>query len=207
MSRPRDFFVGQRTGRIRAARLYSNIVSPPVMFALLGLALAWRARPGIEGLLWAAGYGLLVSLTPILFVLYLLRTGRIAELHMSDTSERHLPYLAAVICAGAMYALVVAWQGPALLRCLALFNVLELAALGLINTRSLISLHSTGITATLVIVGLVFGWGWAVLLLPVFFSVAYVRLYLKRHTPGQVIAGIALGIVSVVALLPLGCWQ
>lgn len=206
MSRPRDFFAGQRTGRVQAARLFSNIVSPPVMFALLGLALAWRARPDLNGLLWAAGYGLLVSLTPIIFILILLRTGRIAELHMSDTGERHLPYLAAVICASSMYGLVIALGGPDLLRCLTLFNVLELVALGLINTQWLISLHSTGITATLVIVGLVFGAIWAAALLPVLFSVAFVRLYLRRHTPGQVVAGIGLGVVSVLALLPLGCW-
>jgi len=36
--------------------------------------------------------------------------------------------------------------------------MIELAALGIINAFWLISLHSTGIMATFLLVGLVFGW-------------------------------------------------
>ena len=93
MTTPRDFHKDSHTGRIKAARLFSNIVSPPVMFAILGVAFGLYEEPSITGFLWAAVYGLLVSLAPILVVLYFLKTGRIKELHMSDTSERHVPYI------------------------------------------------------------------------------------------------------------------
>jgi membrane-associated phospholipid phosphatase len=33
-----------------------------------------------------------------------------------------------------------------------------------------------------------------------------VRLYLRRHTLGQVIAGLGLGVVSVLSLTLIGCW-
>lgn len=203
---PLDEARKNRTGLVRAARLYSNIVSPPTIFAVLGLALAWHELPLLPGFLWAAVYGLIVSLAPIIFVLYLLRTGRIKELHMSNTRERHLPYLTAVLCAALAYGLIIWFDGPALLRCFSLFNVIELAALGLINIFWLISIHATGIMAAFVIVGLVFGWTASLIVIPFVISVCWIRLYLKRHTPAQVTAGLLLGIASVLVLTLTGCF-
>lgn len=207
MSTPRDFHKKSHTGRIKTARLFSNIVSPPVMFAILGLVFALYEEPNLTGLLWAAVYGFWISLAPILVVLYLLKTGRIKELHMSDTNERHLPYVTAVLCALIAFAIISIFKGPELLRCLTIFNTLELIALGLINIKWLISLHSTGITAAFLLVGLVLGWIYAiVIVLPFVFLVSYVRLYLKRHTPGQIIAGILLGIATVWIMTLIGCF-
>lgn len=206
MATPRDHHAVDRTGAVQAARLFSNIVSPPVMFAILGLAFALYEMPSLEGLLWAAIYGFFVSLLPILVVLYLLRTGRIAELHMSNTGERHLPYVIAVLSALVAYLLITQLGGPGLLGCLALFNAIELFLLGLINLVWLISLHSTGIVATFVLVGLVFGWAASLIVLPFVFLVSWVRLYLKRHTPMQVVAGMALGATAVYAMTLLGCF-
>jgi membrane-associated phospholipid phosphatase len=188
------------------ARYLSNIISPPIMFALLGFALAFYATPFVQAAAWGALYGVLVSLVPILAVFYLLHTGRIAELHMSHTQERHLPYLIATLCAGAAFLLLTLFNGPELLRCLAAFNVVELIALGVINIRWLISIHATGMTATWLIAWLVFGWVAAVLLFPILLLVCWVRLFLKRHTPAQVVAGIGLGIISVLTLTAFGCF-
>lgn len=195
---PRDFNKDDHTGRVKAARLFSNVVSPPVMFAVVGLAFALTEEPGLTGFAWAAFYGLLVSLAPILVVLYLLRTGRIKELHMSDTRERHIPYVTAVASALIAFMVITLLDGPELLRCLALLNSMNLAALGIINIRWLISIHATGIMATFLLTGIVFSWMLAwVLLFPLLLAVAAIRLYLKRHTLPQVIAGLALGAVTV----------
>jgi membrane-associated phospholipid phosphatase len=207
MHKPRDHHVAARVGVIRAARIFSNVVSPPVMFAVLGLALALYESTFWPALAWAAVYGFFVSLTPILFILYLLHTGRIGELHMSNTAERHLPYLVAVLCALFALALFTVLDGPELLRCLLIFNVVELAALGLINVYWLISIHATGIAATVLIVALVFGVPAALLLLPLVGLVIWVRLFLRRHTAGQVVAGLALGVLSVQALVWMGCFN
>lgn len=204
---PRDFLAKNRIGLVGFARIYSNVVSPPVMFAIVGLLFGLKEVGGWAGFWWAALYGITVSLLPILFVLYLLKTGRIKELHMSDTKERHLPYISAVLCAGLAWALLRIFGGPELLRCLALFNMIELAALGVINIWWLISLHSTGIMATMTLIYLVFGWQAALFVLPVVVSVIWVRLYLRRHTPAQVIAGLVLGFASVWSLTLLGCFR
>lgn len=204
---PLDLLVHNRTGLVKAARIYSNVVSPPVMFAVVGLAFGLAAWPNWAGFLWAAEYGILVSLAPILVVLFLLKTGRIAELHMSNTRERHIPYVSAIVFAGIAYGLITRFNGPELLRCLALFNVIELTALAVINSFWLISLHATGAVATTVLLGLVFGWpvGLAVGI-PLVGSVCWVRLFLKRHTVAQIVAGLALGTAVVLVLVPFGCF-
>lgn len=176
------------------------------MFALLALALAWRELPFWSGLLWAAVYGFFVSLAPILFVLYLLRTGRIVELHMSNTRERHLPYLVATTGSLVVLILLLLFDGPSLLRCLAFFNILVLALLGMINTRWLISFHTTAATAFVAVMGLVFGLWVALLLLPVLVLLVVVRLYLKRHTVAQIVGGLLLGAGAVWALARIGCF-
>lgn len=205
MNIPRDRQIENRIGFVRFARIFSNVVSPPVMFAILGIAFALKERPFWPAIGWAAVYGLLSSLGPIIIVLIMLKTGRISELHMSNTSERHLAYIAGVMFAATAFG-IISWQdGPPLLQCLALFNVIELTALGLINIGWLISLHSTGIMATLVLVGLVFGWTASLIVVPFVIAVCWVRLFLKRHTPAQVAAGLVLGAVSAFSLQLMGC--
>lgn len=205
---PRDLLKEDRIGRVKAARVFSNVVSPPVMFSVLGLAFGLYERPFWQGFGWAALYGLLVSAAPLLVVLAMLYSGRIVELHMTNTRERYIPYATAVAFALLTYGLMTWLQGPELLRCLALFNAIELAALGVINVFWLISMHATGIMATFILTGLVFGWplSWLIVF-PFVLAVSGVRLYLKRHTPAQVAAGIALGALSVLSLFLAGCFQ
>ena len=204
--KPRDLFVADRVGGVRLARLFSNVVSPPVMFAVLGLALAWRELPFWPAVGWAAVYGFFVSLTPILFVLYLLRSGRILELHMSNTAERHLPYLVAVVSSLIVLALFLLFEGPGLLRCLALFNVVTLVILGVINARWLVSFHATAAMAMATIMGFVFGTATGAALLPVVGLVAGVRLYLRRHTVAQIVGGVVVGFFTVWSLTFVGCF-
>jgi hypothetical protein len=206
MMKPRDHFAVDRVGLIGLARTFSNIVSPPVMFALVGLFLALHALPLVPALAWAAVHGLLVSLAPILYVLYLLRRGSIVELHMSDVRERHGPYLVATFGALAFLALTLVFQAPQLLRCLGLFNVVTLASLGLINTRWLISFHTTAAAAMLLLAWNVFGATVGLLLVPVLILVIVVRLFLRRHTLAQIFAGLVLGAGTVYFLTLLGCF-
>lgn len=204
--KPRDHRVVDRVGLVRAARLFSNVASPPVMFAALGLALALHTEPLWPGLAWAALYGFFVSLTPILFVLYLLRVGRVAELHMSNRRERHLPYLVAVLASLLVLGAILLLEGPPLLFCLTLFNVLTLVVLGLINARWLISFHATAVMAMDTVAALVFGPAVGLALSPLVPLVVLVRLYLRRHTVGQIVGGLLLGLGNVLFLARLGCF-
>ncbi|MDJ0756828.1 MAG: hypothetical protein QNJ45_25080 [Ardenticatenaceae bacterium] len=177
------------------------------MFAVFGLALCLRVLPVFPAVVWALTYGFWLSLAPILYVVYLLRTGRVAELHMSNTDERFLPYLGAIACALIMIALLWYFQGPPLLTCLTVFNAIELSALAFITTRYLISMHSAATTAITTLVTLIWGVYWGVMVgVPLITLVAVARLYLRRHTFDQVLAGWFLGAGTIIVMLPFGCF-
>ncbi len=200
---PRD--THNATGFVAVARTFSHVVSPPVIFAVLGLALAWRAIPGWSGLGWAALYGFWVCLAPILYVVYLLRTGRIGDISMTQR-ERRIPYLVGTICSVIAFSFVQGAGGPTLLRCLTLFNILALTVLGFITLFWQISHHATAITAAGWIGQAVFGnpVGWMMLGLAV--VVCLNRLYLLRHTPAQLVAGVIWGTVAVWLVMSGGCF-
>lgn len=188
------------------ARHLSNIISPPVMFALTGLALGIYQRPIVPGMLWGILYGLIVTAVPMLVIVYLLRTGRIEDIHMSHTRERHIPYIVAVAAGLVGYAVITIFDGPSLLRCLAVMNIITLGTLGIINTRWLISIHATAAAATWLIMTLVFGPIVGLILFPVAVLICYIRVYLQRHTVAQVLAGVLLGLAVVLVLRVLGCF-
>lgn len=206
MKAPRDRHEADRVGSVRLARHLSNIISPPIMFAAIGLALGIYERPIRPGLIWGLVYGVIVTVTPMVVVVYLLRTGRIGDIHMSHTNERHIPYLVAVLSGAIAYLVLVLFDGPYLLRCLAVFNIITLGALGLINTRWLISIHATAAAATWLIATLIFGPVVSLILLPVAVLICYIRLFLKRHTVAQVLAGVALGMGIVLIMRAFGCF-
>jgi len=206
MNHYRDHNPAATVGWVRVARRFSNVVSPPVIFAILALALSWYELGFWDGLLWAAVYGFWVSLAPILFVLYLLQTGRISDLHMNTSKERRWPYVASVFGAVIAFIFVLIFNGPDLLLCLSIFSIIELATLSIITNFWMISIHATSISAATVIVGLVFGLVPALLLMPLDILVAWVRLYLRRHTWAQVVAGLTLGLASVYITTLFGCF-
>jgi membrane-associated phospholipid phosphatase len=126
---------------------------------------------------------------------------------MTLPRERHLPYLVGIGCSAVFLLIHRLLDGPPILGCLGLFNLVELVALAAINAFWLISIHATGIMATALLTGLTFGplAGW--LLLPLIVLVCWARLFLRRHTPAQVLAGLALGAASVLGLVAAGCFR
>ncbi len=203
---PRDIDPDNTIGGVRAARIFSNIVSPPVIFAVLGLGLSLKELPSLLGFLWAALFGFWVSLAPILVVVFMLRTGRIHDLHMSSTGDRRIPYISSIVGSFIALTLISLFDGPELLLCLALFSIFVLVALAMITHFWLISIHTASIVAAMIISGLVFGIWAAVLLMPLVAVVSYIRLFLRRHTISQVLAGVGLGIGTVWFLTLFGCF-
>lgn len=206
MTVPKDRFSADRVGMVRAAYHTSNVISPPVMFAGIGFAFGIYERPLWPGLAWGAVYGVLTSLVPILFVGFMLRSGRIGDLHMSQTQERHIPYLVALVMSVFAVALIGLLDGPELLRCLAFYNIVALLALSLINTFWLISIHATAAAGTWLMATLVFGWVVSLILLPFVILICVIRVYLKRHSVAQVLAGVLLGLTIVLTFAYFGCF-
>ncbi len=207
MNGPRDHTSEVTIGNIRLARTFSNIVSPPIIFALLGLALSLVENELVEGLVWAAVFGFFVSLAPILFILFMMRIGKISDLHMNTRQERYLPYLVSMTTSAVVLLFINLFDGPFLLSCLTILNIVVLIILGLVNAFWLISIHTASVSAAAVILGLVFGVWAGITFLPFVVLVCLARYYLRRHTIGQITAGLLLGTVATFVMASLGCFS
>lgn len=192
-------------GFVGRVRMFTNIVSPPVIYIVLGYAVALYQMPTIVGFGWGTLYAWMVALMPLLYVVWLLRSGRIQDINMTK-QQRNIPYLVAVLSALLMSAFIWFGDGPRYLFHLTLLNVIALGSMGLINLRMQISNHATAIVSAMWVSGFVFDKWIGLMLLPVVVVVCAARLYLRRHTPSQVAAGLALGTVAVMALLLTGCF-
>jgi len=207
MHDPLDIDPESRTGSVRLARDVSTIINPAVMFAILGLVLGITTLPLGRGILWGAIYGVAVALLPGAVILYLRATDRITDIHMTRSEDRNLPYFAAVVGSAIMLVITRLVPGPEIFFCLAKFTAIMLGLLAIINYFWRISIHASAATALMLIIGYVNGIVWGMALLPLVVFVAALRLYLRRHSAAQIIAGIALTAVVVMLLVATGCFM
>lgn len=209
--------------RTRAYRLANAVsyflnplVFPPVAFALIDA----HFGAGPVQLLWTFGVSLtFFCLVPLLYVVGMIRTGRVESLEVRDRASRLGPLLVGI----ASYALgaLLLWrtvEGPALplIVAFAALFPLNTAVILLINLRWKISLHMTSLAGfvsvllftaltvwrdlpagietalTLATVGPLVG------LVPL---LMWARVRVGAHTPGQVVAGAAFGLFVPLAEL------
>ena len=198
-----ELTVSSRSARV--ARVISNVVSPPVVTAAVGIAVSLaRTSTTGSGLTWGFVYIALVVGIPMVVLVYLLKTGRVGDLHMRKRGERHLPY--AVTFAGALTATVVVAlaQGPPTLLSLLVWNVVGVAILGIVNVFWLISNHSASIVLAASFASFVFGPIVGLACLPLVAVILWARLVLKRHTVAQLLAGMVVGVGPVLVLASYG---
>ena len=172
-------------GVISAATRLPLIAVP--LFLLVGLA-----TDGASGFLWAILCIFLTSGLSLLYLEYLIRSGRVADPGRIQQGERTGPLrVVAALHAGA-WVLVSLLDGPAELRAVLLSYALATAAFALLTPVSKISLHAAGIAGAGVCLTWIFApWGvFAFLALP---AVWWARLTLKRHTPTELLLGTLVG--------------
>jgi hypothetical protein len=197
---PLDFQDTGRSGLIRLARLLSDVLSPPAAFSAAGLILGWLDR-GIAGFAWGFLYGFLASLLPVLYILYLYRTGRVSDMHVSNPQERQRPYLLGLAITVLAWLIVRAYAGAPLLEGLVLSHIVVNLGLMAWNYYRLISAHVASLTAIALYAALAVGPGAGLLLAPVVALMFYVRLFLKRHTLGELLLGLATGAAAIGLLV------
>lgn len=198
---PRDN--SDSTGVVKFVRYFGYVVSPPVIFITLAIAVAWHETNFASGLKWGLLYGAIAALLPLSLVVYLLLNDKITDISMTR-KERNLPYLAAFLSAFLAYCVMRFGGGPQLLVSLGLLNMMGIGGMGIINLWWQISNHATSITSATLVAGLVFGKTAGLLLLPLLIMVCGARLFLKRHTLAQMVGGFCLAVGSVFILVLLG---
>ena len=86
--KPLDIKPGKKSIKIRAARLYSDLLSPPSAFAIFAFIIAWEKLPFWKGMLHASIFGMLTSLMPLGYILFQLKRGELSDIHISNPDER-----------------------------------------------------------------------------------------------------------------------
>lgn len=194
---PLDYLIENRTGSVRWARFYSNLVSPPTIFAAMGIGVAFYSMPFWAALFWGGLFGIMLALLPVVIIVLMIRAGKIGELHMSNTRERRIPYLISIGLALVVLGLDYAFNLPTAMKSVTMFVIMDLVLLFVITLFWLISMHTTAAAAAAGLIVIIWGWFWGFLIgIPLVVSVIWNRLYLKRHTPAQAWFGVALGLVS-----------
>lgn len=181
----------------------SHLLSPP-MLGLTAALLVALALQTAAAWLWAAVYVGVAVLLPAGTVVWLLRSGRVSDIHLNRREERLGPTL--VMLGSALLGLLLLLWGraPRLFLVLAAAQVLQATIFYAITLQWKISAHATSVTAVAALAWYLFAVP-VPLLLPVVLSVCWARLTLRRHTPRQILAGAVLGAVTMTAVfLALG---
>lgn len=193
--------------KIKTARLYSDIFSPPSAYAIFAFILALSIMPFWQGFSHAVIFGSLSSLLPLGYIVLLMKKGIINDIHLSNSKDRKIPYILGVLGAVIAYILLRAIGTPVLFQNYVLTNIIGLVLLGIINSRWLISAHTSTITAIITFSGFAFSFPIAAILSPIILLTILIRYYLKRHTIFELVSGVLVGSGSVLLLAFLGMFD
>jgi len=201
---PLDKQSGGKNIFIRIGRIYSDIFSPPSLFAIFAFIIAWSDLPFWEGTLHAAIFGVLTSLTPLIYLIFQIKRGKLDDIHISTSDQRVIPYILGVVGAVIAYIVLRLIGTSPLFLTFIISVIIGLAALGIFNSWFLISAHSASIAAVTTFSGFAFGLPVALGISPLIISTVLIRYYLKRHSIGELISGVVLSIFVVVGLAVFG---
>src|SRR4051794_26725221 len=113
LSRVQQYF---RVPEFSWARVVSDVVSPPVVWAVMVLpvAIAYSATVS-QALGWAFLYSLLICLLPLAFISLMVWWGKIGDIHMKERRDRFYPFLVSIVCTLFACILLYAMDAPRVL--------------------------------------------------------------------------------------------
>lgn len=190
------------------ARIVSDIVSPPVVWAVLALPVALQYSQSTQNaIFWALLYVFFICLLPIVYVAYHVKRGNITDIHMKERRERFRPLLVSLICTAIVWWLLKVLDAPRAFPLLAMLSLIQIGVIALITLVWQVSMHMMSIAGAVVAVGILFSTGTAFMVVPLVPLVAAARLNLQRHTPAQVVVGTVIGsVVPVMVLSFMPLW-
>ncbi|PPH61970.1 phosphoesterase PA-phosphatase, partial [Rathayibacter rathayi] len=190
-------------GGTASARFATEAFSPAVLAVIVPVLVGARvADPPLLGIAWGALAALFVGAVPYLIIRLLLRSGRIhGDHHIPDRRERALPIGLALVSIVVGLVLLALLGAPAAVTTFGVVTVAVVLAVGLVTLVWKLSGHAA-VVATCAVVVLI-GYGPLSLLIsvPIVLWVLWSRVRLGAHTPAQVLAGAAVGTLSVAAIL------
>lgn len=183
----------------RLAYWISQIGSPPLLGFVGALVIGQRLGTAVGW--WQVGlYASLTLLLPLAYIFWLLRRGLVSDFHLPRREERLKPMRLSLVTAVIGWLLLFRLAAPPLLLALSLANLGQSLLYFGITRYWKISIHTAVAAGLAVLV-----WHtWGLLAWPLLAAVplvAWSRVYLRRHTVAQTVAGVGVG--AFVLLLSL----
>lgn len=183
------------------ARVVSDIFSPPMVWAMVAIPIAQRdAAVRADGWLWAGNYILFVCVVPVLYIIWLVKSGQVTDIHLKLRSQRLRPFVVSI--AGASLAVItLRLMGASdVMMLFALFTLIQLVVIAAITLTWQISVHAMSISGAAIALGALFTPLLLLAVIPLVILVGTARIKLNRHTPAQVYVGTLVGIITPVIL-------
>ena len=175
----------------RIAELVSAATHLPLLAVPL-FPIVGAASAGAVGLVWAALCLFSTSGLSLIYLAYLVRSGRVADPRKISQGERAGPLWVVAGLHSAGWVLVSLLGAPPELRAVLLSYALATLAFALLTPFLKVSLHAAGAAGTLVCLTAVFG-PWGVLSAPLLPLVWWARTRLGRHTQPELALGALVG--------------
>lgn len=188
---------------VRIARHISNILSPmAVSLPFIFLVAFYHASSPFSAVGYACMTLFFLSVGPMLYILYGVRTGKFTDVDVSVRSQRAGPFLFGLTSALIGLLVLALIGGPRNLQTVLLATILTGILYMAITLKWKISIHASSLAGALTMLTALYG----TVVLPAFSLVVLVswsRVVLRRHTLSQVIAGslVSVTLASVVLAL------
>ncbi len=196
---PLDTLEISATRLTRAARIISDLLSPPV-FGAATLALIGVYLHSTVAWLWLGVFLVLAVFVPTIYVFWLVKRGQVTDFHIPVRSQRYRPMILMLFM--ALLSTILLWivNPPQLLGSVVLMGDLLLVLLFIITLKWKISGHTLSVTTFALLCAMLYGelFWFSFLLIP---AVVWARLHLRRHTRMQTLAGFAMGMIMLLAFI------
>jgi membrane-associated phospholipid phosphatase len=189
--------------RLRLARLVGEVLSPPVVLAVLALVVAWHSSPTpAAAVLWGVVTAGFASVLPYVVILRGVRRGRLSDRNLGLREERVRFGVIAMASILVGLALLALFDAPAELVALLASIAVGVACGWVVTLWWKISVHAAIAAGAATVLTLVFGPALLVAW-PLVALIAWSRVAVGDHTTAQVLAGIALGVAVNATVFPL----
>lgn len=177
----------------RAARLITNLLYPHwVVTVLLGLVAIKTSAGPVQFFQWWVLAVLFVAVIPYGFIVYALRRGRISDRNITRGSERAFPFITAMLSFAMGAGVLLALSAPREVLAVAVGAFVGLLIALPLASRLKLSIHTAGVSGTVIILFMVYG-PLLLLLTPLVALVGWARIKIEHHTLVQVAAGALIG--------------
>jgi membrane-associated phospholipid phosphatase len=199
-----DLDMAQRLPRrLRVARVVGELLSPPPILVILALVVAWDSSPTpAMAVLWGGIAAVFASVLPYAIILRGVRRGRLTDKNISLREERIRFGGVAITSILTGLAVLAAFDAPAAMTALLASIAAGVACGWVITLWWKVSVHAAIAAGAATVLMLVFGpallAAW-----PLVALIAWSRVQVGDHTPAQVLAGVALGIVVNATIFSL----